>query len=241
MCEPDITGATQVMQRKNAERDIAAVDTLADSEPRAPQKPSGIAVRIFGARIPDSIGELIDIREGVLRIRCERRLPDGALARISLDQIQISGTVLGCIPMDGDWGVSVALSFSRRREARIPCTGKVTAGVLSVHGTRSYEASLLDVSPSGLSLHLPAPVRIAARLYVETESEMLIGEVRHCRPAAGGGFVVGVMLIEVVKDARIEGQFASLWENMRRRLGFAFGLQRMPGGRPGKESNQGTN
>jgi hypothetical protein len=175
----------------------------------------------------------------VLRIRCERRLPDGALARISLDQIQISGSVLGCIPMGEDWGVSVALSFSRRREARIPCSGKVTAGVMSVHGTRSYEASLVDVSPSGLSLNLPVPVRIAARIYVETESEMLIGEVRYCRPS-GEDFIVGVMLIEVVKDARIQGQFASLWENMRRRLGFALGLQRMSGGRPGKESHLGN-
>jgi len=223
------------MQRKSAERDRAAIETLADSPPQASHIPTGIAVRIFGARIPDSIAELIDIREGVLRIRCERRLPDGALARISLDQIQISGTVLGCIPMGGDWAVSVALSFSRRREARIPCNGKVTAGVMSVRGARAYEASLLDVSPSGLSLRLPVQVRIAARIYVETESEMLIGEVRHCRPANGGDFVVGVMLIEVVKDARVEGPFTSLWGNMRRRLGFALGLQRISGSRPEKE------
>jgi hypothetical protein len=229
------------MQRKNAERNIATIDTPVDSRPQAAHRPTGIAVRIFGARIPDAVGELIDIREGVLRIRCERRLPDGALARISLDQIQISGTVLGCTPMGGEWGVSIALSFSRRREARIPCTGKVTAGVMSAHGTSSYEAALLDVSPSGLSLSLPVPVRIAARVYVETESEMLIGEVRHCRPAGGGEFVVGVMLIEVVKDARVQGQFASLWGNMRRRLGFALGLQRMSGGRSEKEFNRGTN
>jgi hypothetical protein len=228
------------MRRKTEERDAATIDTLADSTHGASRTPTGIAVRIFGARIPDSIGELIDIRDGVLRIRCERRLPDGALARISLDQIQISGSVLGCIPMGDHWGVSVALSFSRRREARIPSSGKVTAGVMSVHGTKSYEASLVDVSPSGLSLSLPVPVRIAARIYVETESEMLIGEVRHCR-RAGEDFVVGVMLIEVVKDARIEGQFASLWGNMRRRLGFAPGFQRMSGNRPGKESHSGIN
>jgi hypothetical protein len=223
------------MHRKNAARDTATIDTPEDSEPQAPHAPAGIEVRIFGARIPDSVGELIDIREGVLRIRCERRLPDGALARISLDQIQISGTVLGCIPMGGDWGVSVALSFSRRREARIPCSGKVTAGVMSVHGTRSYGASLADVSASGLSLRLPVQVKIAARIYVETETEMLIGEVRHCRPAGGGDFIVGVMLIEVVRDARSEGQFASLWGNMRRRLGFALGLRSMSGSRPEKE------
>ena len=229
------------MRRKTAEREVATIGVPADSGRDASRTPTGIAVRIFGARIPDSTGELIDIREGVLRIRCERRLPDGALARISLDQIQISGSVLGCIPMGGDWGVSIALSFSRRSEARIPCTGKVTAGVMSVHGTRSYEAALVDVSPSGLSLSLPVPVRIAARIYVETESEMLIGEVRHCRPADGGDFIVGLMLIEVVKDARIQGQFASRWGNMRRRLGFALGFQRMSGGRPEKEHHSRTN
>ncbi|HVY91908.1 MAG TPA: PilZ domain-containing protein [Bryobacteraceae bacterium] len=217
------------------------IDTPADSSTRDARKPSGIVVRIFGALIPDSVGELIDISDGVLRIRCERRVPNGAVARISLDQIQISGTVLGCMPMGEDWGVSVALSFSRRREARISCTGKVTAGVLSVHGTRSYEASLVDVSPSGLSLRLPVPVKMAARIYVETESEMLLGEVRHCQPTGGGEFIVGVMLIEVVKDARAEGQFASLWGNMRRRLGFGPGSQKPSGGRPEEESNRGTN
>lgn len=221
--------------RKSAERETAAIGTLADSAASASRTPTGIAVRISGARIPDLTGELIDIREGVLRIRCDRRLPDGALARISLDQIQICGTVLGCIPMGGDWGVSVALSFSRRREARIPCSGKVTAGVMSAHGAKSYEASLVDVSPSGLSLRLPVPVRIAARIYVETETEMLIGEVRHCRPTDGGDFIAGVTLIEVVKDAHIQGRFASLWGNMRRRLGFAFGLHSMSGSRPEKE------
>jgi hypothetical protein len=222
------------MHRKSAGHETATIDSLADSAQRAARQPAGIEVRVFGPRIPDSIGELIDIRDGVLRVRCERRLPDGMLARISLDQIQISGTVLGCIPADSGWDISVALSFSRRREARIACTGKVTAGVMSVHGTRSYEASLVDVSPSGLSLRLPVSVRIAARVYVETESEMLIGEVRHCRPADGGDFVAGVMLIEVVKDARSEGQFASLWANMRRRLGLALGLQRLSGNRPEK-------
>jgi hypothetical protein len=225
------------MHRKNADHDTAIIETPADSTSQAAHKPAGIEVRIFGPRIPDSIGELMDIRDGVLRIHCERRLPEGMLARIALDQIQISGTVLGCIPAEHGWGVSIALSFSRRREARIACTGKVTAGVMSVHGTRSYEAALVDVSPSGLSLRLPVAVRIAARIYIETESEMLIGEVRHCRPADGGEFVVGVMLIEVVKDARMEGQFAPLWANMRRRLGFALGLQRLSGNRPGKESH----
>ncbi|HEU5020577.1 MAG TPA: PilZ domain-containing protein [Bryobacteraceae bacterium] len=159
------------------------------------------------------------------------------LARIALDQIQISGAVLGCIRAEDGWEVSIALSFSRRREARIACAGKVSVGVMSAHGTRSYEAWLVDVSPSGLSLRLPVAVRIAARIYIETESEMLIGEVRHCRPADGGDFLVGVMLIEVVKDARIEGHFAPLWANMRRRLGFALGFQRLSGNRPGKGSN----
>jgi len=231
----------QAMQGKNAERDSAPIVALAGSEPRAAQKPSGIAVRIFGARIPDSIGELVDIEDGVLRIRCERRLPDGALARISLDQIQISGTVLGCIPMGSDWSVSVALSFSRRREARIPCTGKVIAGVMNVHGATSYEAALVDVSPSGISLRLPVAVPIAARIYVETESEMLIGEVRHCRPAGSGEFVAGMMLIDVVKDARFGGRFASVWGNVRRRFDFALGIRRTSGSQPEKQSNQGTN
>jgi hypothetical protein len=221
----------QVMNRKSAERNTRAIGALTASEPH---EPAGITVRIFGSRIPDLIGELIDIQEGVLRIQCERRLPDGTLVRVALDQIQISGTVLGSLPLGNDWAVSVALSFSRRREARIPCAGKVIAGVLSAHGSRSYEASLVDVSPSGLSLRLPAPAQIAARIYVETEGEILIGEVRYCRPDPGGDFVVGVMLIEVVKDARALGQFASLWEDMRRRLGFARGLQQ-------KESNRGTN
>jgi hypothetical protein len=171
----------------------------------------------------------------VLRIRCERRLPAGAAARISLDQIQISGTVLGCNPMEDDWGVSVALSFSRRREARIPCGGRVTAGVMGMRGTRAYEASLVDVSPSGVSVRLPVPVKVATRIYVETESEMLLGEVRHCRPAGGGEFVAGVMLIEVVKDSRAEGQFAALWGRMRRRLGFDNRLRKTSGKPPAEE------
>lgn len=177
-------------------------------------------VSISGPSLPDSSGEVVGMENGVLRVRCDRRIPDATAATIAFDHIQLSGTVLGSEPMGGDWGVSIALNFSRRREARLPVSGKVTVGVVSSGGTKLYPSTMIDVSPSGFSLRVPFSVPLGARIYIETTTEMILGEVRHCRAADGGEFVIGAMVTQIVKDSRMENQFAAFWGSVRRRIGF---------------------
>lgn len=201
------------------------------STPEDTDSPGGVAiltreettmrkpVSISGPDVPDSTGEVVGMEEGVLRVRCERRIPDSASATVAFDRIQLSGRVLGSEPMGNDWGISIALNFSRRREARLPASGQVTVGVVSIRGTTSYEATLVDVSPSGFSVRMPTPVSLGTRLYIETATEIIIGEVRHSRPTADGEYILGAMVTEVVKDSRMQGQFAAFWGSVRRRMG----------------------
>ena len=136
---------------------------------------------ISGPSLPDSTGEVVGLEDGVLRVRCERRIPDTTATTIAFDHIRLSGTVLGSEPMGSEWGISIALNFSRRREARLPVSGKVTVGVVSGRGTKLYDASMIDVSPSGFSLQVPLSVPLGARIYIETTTEIILGEVRHRR------------------------------------------------------------
>lgn len=175
-------------------------------------------MRISGPNVPDLPCELVRIDAGVLRVRCERRIADASPTTVSFDHIQLSGVVIGCRPIGDEWWISIGLVASRRHEARFPASGKMIVGIVGIGGTTSYEATVTDVSQSGLGLCVPQSIRLATRIYVETESEMIMGEVRHCHPTGDGQFILGVMIVEVVPDFRTQGKLAAVWGQFRQKL-----------------------
>jgi len=175
-------------------------------------------VHISGPSLPDFICELVGIDAGILHVRCDIRVADQSPATLLFDHILLSGVVVGCQPIGAKWGISIALTMSRRREARMPANGTLTVGIVCDSGTTSYQATVTDISPFGLGLRIPCAIGLAARVYVETESEMIMGEIRHCRPTGDGEFVVGVMIVEVVPDSRTEGKLTVLWDRLRRKM-----------------------
>lgn len=185
----------------------------------------GNTVHLSGPNVPDYLCQLVGLDAGTLRVRSERRIADASPMTVSFDHIQLAGVVTGCHAMGNDWGVSIALTVTRRREARLAASGRVTVGIVGDAGTTSWPATVTNVSPSGLGLRVPEPVRLASRIYVETETEMIMGEVRHCRPAGDGQFIVGVLIVEVVPDLRTQGRLATFWERVKWRF-----ASRMHGG-----------
>jgi hypothetical protein len=160
----------------------------------------------------------VGIESGSIHIRSEIRIADATQVAVWFDHIQLSGAVTGCQPMGDDWGVSVALGVSRRREVRLSATEHLTVGIVGERGTTACEAAVVNASPSGLGLSTNRPMKLATRIYIETEAEMLLGEVRHCRPTGEGRYSVGVMIVDVVPDARSQGKFSAFWERFRWKL-----------------------
>lgn len=177
--------------------------------------PPNSLVRISGPGVPDASCYLIGIESGLIRIHSESRIPDGEPVTIAFGHIQLSGIVTGSHALGDDWGIAIALHPARRREARVSASGTLTLGVVGPRGTTYSSAIVTNISQSGLGLRVPNPIPLASRVYVEAASEMILGEVRHCRPSGDGQFIAGILIVEVVPDSRSVGLFATVWERLR--------------------------
>ena len=76
----------------------------------------------------------------------------------------------------------------------------------------------MNASYSGLGLQVSQPIQLGSRVYVETESMMVFGEVRHCHPRAEGEFIAGLLIIDVVPDVRTQNMFSVMLNNLRWKL-----------------------
>ena len=78
-----------------------------------------------------------------------------------------------------------------RRERRLPVNTPVTVKLLGMLGEPTSLGRVLDMSGSGLRAMVPLPVPCGARVRIEADGAMLLGEVVRCQPA-GEMYSVGV-------------------------------------------------
>ena len=201
--------------------------------PTDAQQP-GQPVRISGKNVPDGECELVGIDAGILYVRSERRIADGSPVTVSFDHTQLSGYVTGCQAAEDGWVISVELASGRRSEARIPTGEQYTVGVVGNRGTTRCKGVVIDRSPSGLGLRFARAIAPGTRVYVEMESVMALGEIRHCRPAPEGGFVAGMAIAEFIPDVRSRSKFMEFLHKLRWKLGSGFRKRTAPVQRPGR-------
>ncbi len=140
---------------------------------------------------------------GFLYLRTDRRIVTGNSAvTISFDQTQLSEYVSNCQRTENAWVITIALASGRRREARIPTGEQFTAGIVSANGTTRCLATVIDKSASGMGLRFSRHVAPGTRIYVEMESVIVLGEVRHCSETTDGQFIAGVLIAEFRPDTR---------------------------------------
>lgn len=63
-------------------------------------------------------------------------------------------------------------------------------------GDPKMSGNVLDMAGSGLRLSTALPVPSGARVKVETDETLMLGEVVRCEPL-GGGYALGLALTEV--------------------------------------------
>jgi hypothetical protein len=172
-------------------------------------------VRISGKSVPDGECELIGIGDRVLYLRSERRIANTSAVNVTFDRTQLSGYVSGCVPVEGGWDVSISLVSGRRREVRIPTGEYLSVGIVGPNGTKRYHCTVVDRSASGLGLRFAKYVAPGTRIYVEIESTMVLGEIRHCTPTGDGHFMAGLVVVECVPDARDINAFSEIVHKLR--------------------------
>ena len=179
--------------------------------------------------MPDCVCELVGIDAGILYVRSERQIQEASPIIVSFDHVRLSGVVAGCQPAGQAWVISVALPAGKGRlEERVPASEKSVIGIVEHDGTTVRECSVIDTSSSGLGLRLSIPIKTGARVYVETQSMMVFGEVRHCRLHEDGHYVAGVMVVEVVPDVRSQNMFSVMLNNLRWKLASSIRGRDLP-------------
>jgi hypothetical protein len=169
--------------------------------------------------VPDCFCELAGIDAGILYVRSESQIPESSPVVISFDHIKLSGIVAECVPAELGWTLSIALASCRRRlDERIPRGEKSVIGVIENDRTTLRQCTVIDTSSYGLGLSLSFPIDTGARVCVETQSMMVLGEVRHCNPRLDGQFIAGVLIVDVVPDTRTQNKFSVMLNNLRWKL-----------------------
>ncbi len=196
---------------------------------RAKNPPKRVPVDISGQDVPDCPCELMGIDAGTLHIRSERQIPESSSIVVSLDHTQLSGVVVRCQPDREEWIISVALASRKRRlDKRIPQAEECAIAVIDDNRTDLRPCTIIDASPFGLGLRLSFPVKTGARVCVETESTMILGEVRHCQAKAEGVFTAGILVVDVVPDLRTQSPFSVMLQNLRFKLASRIGGRDTP-------------
>lgn len=190
------------------------------------------SVRLSGKNVPDGDAELVGIDAGFLYLRTERRIVTDSAVTISFEQTQLSGYVTECQPTEDAWVITIALASGRRREARIPTGEQFTAGIVSANGTTRCTATVIDKSASGMGLRFPRHVAPGTRIYVEMESVLVLGEVRHCSETTDGQFIAGVLIAEFRPDVRGRNKIEEVIDKVRWKLTSGIRGKNAPPGWP---------
>jgi len=200
----------------------------------ASQLSSGqIPVHLSGTTVPDCECTLAGIDAGTLFLQSERQIPESSAVVVAFNHIQLSGIVAECQPDGPGWMVAIALAASKRRlDERIANGAAGIVGIVENDRTTSvHDCTIINNSTSGLGLRLSFPIETGARICVETGSMMVFGEVRYCHAKQDGQFVAGVLIIDVVPDARTQNKFSVMLNTLRWKLAASIRGRDVPGSR----------
>ena len=144
------------------------------------------------------------IANGQIHLLAPNRVPDATKVMLKFDHVAIPGKVLSSRQDQDSFSTCVETipSDHVRRAPRFPIDESCLVSVLDCGDGTRIKGWLTDFSKSGLGLHAGSYVEIGTRIYVETRSLLIAGEVRHCRPRSNGTFTVGVETTDIFSDFR---------------------------------------
>lgn len=168
-----------------------------------------------------------DFTPGEVILLLDDKIAAGTHVSVQLQTCAFSGVILYCSPRGSRYEAHVSFDdvdeTGLRRTPRFPVSIPARAFSLSVDGP--LEGRIIDVSGEGLGIELPAPLPMQSNIAVQSEENVALGVVRHCREISSGLFRAGVQLHHIVKkDPDLEKASAeSGWIN---KLGARLGRKK---------------
>jgi hypothetical protein len=84
----------------------------------------------------------------------------------------------------------------RRREVRLPCSVTAVRAHMDEHDA-PVTAELVEVSSTGMKLHVAEPIPVGTRLTIDTGGMTVMGDVRFCEMHSEQSYTVGLMMFDV--------------------------------------------
>ena len=195
----------------------------APKEPVAISGP-GITLRSLSTDAPPRSCILLGLVQGKLHIRSDQWIEPSSRVRAQFEHLSFLGEVLYCARKDTWFRVCIDLlaGQEQRREPRLPVHQHGTVITLSGENPSSEPGTLVDLAVAGMCIQLSHAVETGTMIYIETESALVAGEVRHCREVASGCFEAGVQVTDVLPDINIGHSTSGFLQNVRRKLGHVI-------------------
>jgi PilZ domain len=125
----------------------------------------------------------------------------GTHVSVQVNTCSFDGEILFCKPRGGRWEAHVSFddvdAIGMRRTPRFPV--RIPARIFAATSEVPVEGMIVDVSGEGLGIELAQPVALEAGIAVQSEENIALGEVRHCRQISAGLFRAGVRLHHIIK------------------------------------------
>jgi hypothetical protein len=168
-----------------------------------------------------------DFTPGEVILLVDDQIAAGTHVTIQLNTCSFAGVILFCSPSGSRYEAHVSFddvdASGLRRTPRFPVS--ILARVFSSASDVPIEGKIVDVSGEGLGMELPVPLPMQSNIAVQSEENIALGVVRHCRELSPGLFRAGIQLHHIVrKDPDLEKASAeSGWMN---KLGVRFGRKK---------------
>jgi hypothetical protein len=166
---------------------------------------------------------ILDFTPGEVILLMDDPIAAGTRVTVQLNSASFTGDILFCEPRGHRYEAHVTFDdvdeMGLRRTPRFPVS--LPARLFSSAISGPGEGQIVDVSDDGLGIELAEPVPPESNIAIQTETNVVLGEVRHCRPLSSGLFRAGVRLHHVIqKDPDlVQTPAESGWIN---RLGARF-------------------
>lgn len=188
-----------------------------------------ITLHSLAADAPPQSCVMLGLAEGKLHVGSAQWIEPTSRIRAQFEHHSFIGEVEYCLHKDTWFRVCIDLMAEddQRRKPRLALRQPGFVTTLSNTGPSSSPGVLLDLAIAGMRIEVPDRVENGTMIYIETDTALIAGEVRHCGKGSDGNFEAGVDVTDILPAIKLKSPASGRLERIRKKLGrFISGEER---------------
>jgi hypothetical protein len=164
---------------------------------------------------------MLGLAEGKLHVRSDRWIEPRSRIRAQFEHHSFTGEVEYCTHKDSWFRVCIDLMAEddQRRKPRLALRQPGFVTTLSNSGPSPSPGVLLDLAIAGMRIEIPDRIENGTMIYIETDTALIAGEVRHCSKGSGGNFEAGVDVTDILPAIALKCPASGRLKRLRQTLG----------------------